>query len=165
MAKNTIETTGTQLFVMVSLTPGATPQILKFACPTGITGIGDTTDQIEDTCLEDRVRTYKQGLSTPGQLSVPFNFIPGALSHQLLFLLKDSGQILPWLIGLSDGKDLPTLNSTNDGFTLPANRTCISFSGYIAGLEIDIALNEIIRGTLTVQRSGPAMPHFNGPYP
>jgi len=165
MAKNTIETAGTQLFVIASVTPGATPQILKFACPTGITGMGDTTDQIEDTCLEDNVRSYKKGLSTPGQLSVPFNFIPGTLSHQLLFILKDSGTILPWLVGLSDGKDAPTLNTTQDGFMPPANRTCISFNGHISGLELDIALNEIIRGTLTIQRSGPAIPHFNGPYP
>jgi len=161
--KGTVETQGTQLF---TLDFAATPvDVLKFACPTGITGMGDTTDQIEDTCLEDKVRTYKQGLSTPGQLSVPFNFIPRTRSQQLLFTLKDSGKILPWLVGLSDGTDLPTLNGSNDGFIVPDTRTCISFSGHIAGLELDIALNEIIRGTLTIQRSGPAIVHWKPVYP
>jgi len=140
MAKSTVETAGTQLFTL-DFNAIPTVAILKFACPTGITGLGDTTDQIEDTCLEDKVRSYKQGLSTPGQISVPFNFIPRTRSHQLLFTLKDSGVILPWLIGLSDGKDLPTLNTTNDGFIIPDTRTCISFNGYIAGLEIEFILN------------------------
>jgi len=163
--KGTIQTAGTQLFTIDAISSKTNPKLLKFDCPTGITGIGDTTDQIEDTCLEDRVRTYKQGLSTPGQVSVPFNFVPSALSHQLLFVLKDEGVILPWLIGFTDGTNPPDLNSTGDGFIPPATRTSISFSGHIAGLEIDVALNEIIRGTLTIQRSGPAIPHFNGPYP
>jgi len=163
MAKNTIKTAGTQLF---TLDVNATPiKILKLACLTGITGLGDTTDQIEDTCLEDRVRSYKQGLSTPGQVSVPFNLIADTRSHQLLFTLKDSGIILPWLMGLSDGTDLPTLNNTNDGFNIPDTRTCISFNGYISGLEIDISLNEIVRGTLTIQRSGPGIPHWKAVYP
>jgi len=164
MAKDTIETAGTQLFT-IDFNAIPTVEVIKISCLTGVTGVGDTTDQIEDTCLEDRVRSYKQGLSTPGQVSIPFNFIPRTRSHQLLFALKDSGKILPWLMGLSDGTDLPTLNSINDGFIVPDTRTCLSFNGYIAGLELDIALNEIIRGTLTLQRSGPVIPHWKSSYP
>ncbi|MFI3487940.1 phage tail tube protein, partial [Klebsiella pneumoniae] len=95
----------------------------------------------------------------------PFNFIPRSGSHQILFDLKDSREVLPWLIGLSDGTTVPTLD-TEDELVPPASptRTSIAFRGYVSDLNIDIATNEIVRGTLTIQRSGGVVPHWNGPY-
>ena len=107
----------------------------------------------------------EQGLGNPGQVSVPFNFIPRSGSHQILFDLKESAEVMPWVIGLSDGTGTPTLDS-NDDLVPQASpaRTSIYFKGYVADLNIDIATNEIVRGTLTIQRSGSPVPYWNGPY-
>lgn len=161
--KGTIRTQGSELYTVDALT-SSVASVLKFACPTGITGLGGAADQIEDTCLDDLSdKTYKRGLGNPGQVSVPFNFIPENGSHQILFDLQESGEVLPWLIGLSDGTGAPTLD-TDDSLIAPNDRTSLAFDGYVSDINLDIATNEIVRGTLTIQRSGPVTPYWNGPY-
>mgnify|MGYP002353273569 CR=1 FL=1 len=165
MTEGVIKTQGSELFTVDKLS-ASDASVLKFECPTGITGLGGAADQIESTCLDTKGdKEYEGGLGNPGQVSVPFNFIPRSGSHQILFDLKDSREVLPWLIGLSDGVAVPTLN-TEDELVPPASplRTSIEFRGYVADLNIDIATNEIVRGTLTIQRSGSVIPHWNGPY-
>ncbi|HDS1622142.1 phage tail tube protein [Stenotrophomonas maltophilia] len=165
MTEGVIKTQGSELFTVDKLS-SSVASVLKFECPTAITGLGGAADQIESTCL-DTVgdKEYEGGLGNPGQVSVPFNFIPRSGSHQILFDLKDSREVLPWLIGLSDGTTVPTLD-TEDELVPPASptRTSIAFRGYVSDLNIDIATNEIVRGTLTIQRSGGVVPHWNGPY-
>lgn len=164
--KGTVKTQGTELYTVDALS-SSTARVLKFACPTGVTGLGGPKDQLEDTCLDDiEDKTYKPGLGTPGQVSVPFNFIPENGSHQILFDLQESGEVLPWMIGLSDGYGIaPTLDS-DDQLEPPASpeRTSALFNAYVSDVNIDIATNEIVRGTLTLQRSGPVDWHWNGPY-
>jgi len=157
----TLKTQGTELFVIDVLT-SSEPAILKFACPTGITGLGGAADQLEDTCLDALTdKTFKRGLGNPGQVSVPFNFIPSNASHQTVIAdMKDDGRVFDWLIGFSDDDTAPTLDS-NDAFVSPAARTTAHFLGYIADVTIDIATNEIVRGTMIIQRSGAVT--FNWP--
>ena len=148
MTTGVLKTQGTELFFVNA---GA---IVKLACPTGITGLGGAADQIEVTCLDTvEDKEYRRGLGNPGQVSVPFNFIPTDTSHQALFTLKDSGASIQWLIGFSDATTDPALDS-NDAFVVPADRTCAEFTAYVSDVNIDIATNEIVRGTLTLQRSG-----------
>lgn len=164
--KGTVRTQGTELYTVDALS-STTASVLKFACPTGITGLGGAADQIDDTCLDDLTdRTFSRGLGNPGQVSVPFNFIPENGSHQILFDLQESGEVLPWLIGLSDGFGIPPTLDTDDTLIPPASpqRTSLAFDGYVADINIDIATNEVVRGTLTIQRSGPITPYWNGPY-
>lgn len=166
MTVGTLRTQGTELFTVDALS-SSVAVVLKFACPTGITGLGGAADQLEDTCLDALVdKTYKRGLGNPGQVSVPFNFIPSNGSHQILFDLKEAGDVLPWMICLSDGTAIPTLDS-EDQLVAPASplRTSLGFQAYIADINIDIATNEIVRGTLTLQRSGAVVPYWNGPTP
>ena len=68
------------------------------------------------------------------------------------------------MIGLSDGTAAPTLDS-NDELVAPANRTSFGFQAYVADVTIDLATNEVVRGTLTLQRSGAVVPYWNGPTP
>jgi hypothetical protein len=65
---------------------------------------------------------------------------------------------------LSEGTTPPTLDS-NDDMVPPAGRTSLAFQGYVADLNLDIATNEIVRGTLSIQRSGTVTPYFNAPAP
>lgn len=165
MTEGTVKTQGTELFTVDALS-SSVASVLKFACPTGITGLGGAADQIEQTCLSTiGDKEYVGGLGNPGQVSVPFNFIPRNGSHQILFDLKESGDVLPWLIGLSDGTEPPTVDS-NEDLVPPESpkRTSAKFNAYVADVNIDIATNEIVRGTLTLQRSGQVEWFWNGPY-
>lgn len=165
MTEGVVKTQGSELWTVDSLT-SSVAAVLKFACPTGITGLGGAKDQLETTCLDTpEDKEYAAGLGNPGQVTVPFNFIPQNSSHQVLFDLKEAGTVLPWLIGLSDGSAAPTLDTVDD-LVPPASplRTSLYFRGYVSDVNIDIATNEIVRGTLTLQRSGAVVPYWNGPY-
>lgn len=144
----TVKTQGTKLY----FDDGGS--VAELSCPTGITGLGGAADQIETTCLQDTTdRTFARGLGNPGQVSVPFNLDPTETSHQTLFTLKDSGDVINWLACLSDGATAPT-TVVSGVITPPANRTSFGFDAYVADVTIDISTNEIVRGTLTLQRSG-----------
>lgn len=153
MTTGVIQTQGTELYFIDTLS-STVAAIVKLDCPTGITGLGGAVDQIEVTCLDTTDdKEYRSGLGNPGTVSVPFNFIPSSASHQVLFDLKNQSTITQWMIGFSDATADPTLDS-NDAFVAPANRTCAEFTAYVSDVNIDIATNEIVRGTLTLQRSG-----------
>lgn len=155
--EGTVKTQGTQLYLIDRFT-SSDPAIVRFACPTGITGLGGPKDQIDTTCLEvTDDATSVSGLGRPGQVTVPFNLIPSAFSHQTLFDLKESGDTLSWIACLSESDTPPTLD-TDDEFDPPNDRTSFRFKAYIADVNLDIAGNEIVRGTLTLQRSGPVDP-------
>ena len=160
MTVGTVKTQGTELYFLDTVSTSNPGTLVKMSCPTGITGLGGAADQIEDTCLDTTTdKTFKRGLGNPGQVSVPFNMIPTAESHQLLFTLKDAGETLHWIACLSDGTNPPTVD-TDDTIIAPTARTSFEFDGYIADLNIDIATNEIVRGTMTIQRSGAVTPNW-----
>jgi len=156
MTVGVIATQGTELFLLNTMaTPN--PAILKMACPTGITALGaGTKSQIDVTCLDaTEDQEFIPGLGTPGQVSVPFNFIPTDVSHQgILTTLKESGQVFDWMIGFSDGNSAPTINATSKKLVWPAARTAAKFQAYIAEVTIDAATNDRVTGTMALQRSG-----------
>lgn len=157
MTTGTVRTQGTELFVIDASVTSSEEELFKIACPTGITGLGGPRDQIEDTCLDTTdEKTFLAGLGNPGQVSVPFNLIPRNGSHQSLFAWKASGEVMKWLACLSEGTTAPTAD-TDGEFVKPTNRTTIEFSAFVADVNIDIATNEIVKGTLTLQRSGPVV--------
>lgn len=157
MTTGTVRTQGTELFVIDASVTSSEEELFKIACPTGITGLGGPRDQIEDTCLDTTdEKTFLAGLGNPGQVSVPFNLIPRNGSHQSLFAWKNSGEVMKWLACLSESATPPTAD-TDGFFVKPTNRTTIEFSAFVADVNIDIATNEIVKGTLTLQRSGPVV--------
>ena len=142
-----IKTQGTNLFFIDSAA------VVTMQCPTGITGLGGTRDQIETTCLNATDdKAYVSGLGNPGQVSVPFVFDPSAASHQTLLELHDSGDVTSFAIGFSDGTAVPTITSGEMVFA--STRTYAQFDAFVADVAIDVATNEVVRGTLTLQRSG-----------
>lgn len=155
-----VKTQGTKLwFINPTVTPEVATDFQTLTAPTGITGLGGAADQIDDTSLDaTSERTYVAGLSSPGQVSVPFVFKPGEASQQSLFALKASGTIIPWLVGLTDGTVEPTVVA--NAFVAPTARTTVGFRAYVADVSLDLASNEVVRGTLTLQRSGAVTPTF-----
>lgn len=150
-----VKTQGTELFFADN--SAAIPAMVKMEAPTGITGLGGAADPIDVTDLDVTTdRQYARGLSSPGQVSVPFIMKPTAASQKRLFELKASGETLNWLVCLSDGSVDPTYAAGS--MTPPTGRSSIGFTAYIADVAIDIATNEVIRGTMTLQRSGAITP-------
>lgn len=157
---DSVKTQGSGLYIADTLS-SSVAVVLKMACPTGITGLGGAADQIDDTCLDALVdRSFVRGLGNPGQVSVPFVLKPSEASHQVLFDMKEAGDTLSMMVCLSDGTSAPTLDSA-DALSAPAGRTSFGFNAYISDVAIDIATNEVVRGTLTLQRSGAVTPYWN----
>lgn len=145
------ETKGTHLYFVGS--DGST--VRRLTCPTGITGVnGGTKDKIDVTCLDNvtAFRQYVGGFADPAEVTVPFVLYDGDATHADLFVLQQSGDTVGWLVGLSDATTAPVLAS--DGLEPPSGRTTFNFQGYVSNLTIDAAVNEVIRGTLTIQPSG-----------
>ena len=149
MTQGTIETKGTRLFF---LTSADSPQeILKVACATGISGLGGPADQIDITCLDSVEAESVQGFKRPQAISVPINFISRSAAHQALDDLYENGNVVDWMIVFSDQAGTPTESA---GILVSPGDTTVRFNGYVADFNIDIATNEIVRATLTIQRSG-----------
>lgn len=148
MTTGTVKTQGTDLYFVSSAS-----EILKVACATGITGLGGAADQIDKTCLDSAEREFERGLLNPGPVSVPINFIPRSAAHQALLDLRDTGETVSWMIVLSDQSGAPSSIDSDEKLVSPGATTA-EFSGYLADMNIDVATNEIVRATLTIQRSG-----------
>ena len=146
-----LKTAGTHLFL---LDPDSPTAPLKFKCPTGITGVttGART-RIDTICLDETDdMSYMSGLGDAGTVSVPFILDSEDGSHQRIFELKKTSENLKWIVGFSDGAVAPTVTA---GDLVPATgRSWLAFTAYISDLDIDIATNEVVRGTMTLQRSG-----------
>lgn len=144
----TVKTQGTHLYYVSGTTTG-----VKLVCPTGVSGLNGASAPIDSTCLDALTdKTYVQGLSDPAQLSVPFNLSTTEASHQALLAMKASGDVVNWIVCLSDGTTVPTVAASE--FVAPAGRTSFAFDAFVADVNFDIATNEIVRGTLTLQRTG-----------
>ena len=149
---NEIKTQGTELFLKDTRATAAA--VVKFTCPTGITGLGGPKSEIETTCLDETVdQTFVGGLGNPGDVTVPFNLRTDSAIHQDLFDLLAAGTVMDWAIGLSDGTAAATLDSAED-FVLATTRSWIEFSGFIKDVNIDIAGNDVVKGTMLIKRSG-----------
>jgi len=154
---NAFETKGTKLYFVNS----AGDAVLSVTCPQGITGVGGgTKDTIDTTCLDNTsdIRTNIGGFADASEVPVPFILYDGDASHQDLFVLKRSGQIVAWMMALSDSTDPPTLAS--DGLETPTGRTTFKFDGFVTNLTIDANINDIVRGTLTIKPSGGVTEHW-----
>ena len=152
MTVGVLPTKGTRLFFVAA---DSDRSIQKVACPTGIQGLGGPADQLDTTCLDSEEREFAPGLPNPGQLTIPINFIPTSESHQAILDLQSEGAqgIVSWMIVLSDQAGAPTTKTSDERLISPGATTA-EFLGYVADFNIDIATNEIVRGTLTLQRSG-----------
>lgn len=148
MTTGTVATKGTRLYFAVSET-----EILKVACPTGVTGLGGPATQIDQTCLDSEEMESFAGMANPGQLTIPINFINRSASHQALFALKESGEKISWMVVDSDQQGEPVAVDS-EGRLVSPGATTKEFVGYVADIEVNYEVNNIKRATLTLQRSG-----------
>lgn len=160
MTAGTVKTKGTRLYFATptdASSNDADGVTIKYVlCVTGVQGLGGAADQIDTTCLDSEEREYVQGMSNPGQVTVPFNLIPNAGSHQALIALKEAGTVISWMVVFSDAganNDYPVSVDSNQRL-VSAGPTSAEFLGYVSDVTLDIATNEIVRANLVIQRSG-----------
>ena len=144
-------TQGTQIYFI----DPDTLEVTHIECATAFNPGGQPADQVEDTCLEAFVRTYKKGLRTPGQASLTINADPQKESHVRLHELSEENtdRIINFAVGWSDGTAAPTAD-TNGDFILPTTRTWFTFDGYVSDFPLDFALNSVVTTAANIQRSG-----------
>ncbi|MDY7565785.1 phage tail tube protein [Pseudomonas sp. RTC3] len=149
---------GTQIYALVpTIADPAKLEVIEIECATAFSPGGNPADQIETTCLSAMVRSYMRGLRTPGQASLTLNADPRNESHVRLYQLSEDDTIesVHWVVGWSDGKDIPpTLSTEGDDFVLPKTRTWFVFDGYVSDFPFDFAANTVVTTAATIQRSG-----------
>jgi hypothetical protein len=135
---------------------------LRVGCLGGVAGIGyrvaggglgGAANQIDITCLDSTEMEYSRGLLNPGQVTVPINFIARSEAHQALLDLRESGDTVSWMMVLSDQASAPTSVDSDDRLVSPGDTTA-EFLAYVADFTFDAPMNDIVRGSLTLQRSG-----------
>lgn len=146
-----MKTKGTEMFLVDEDSGGFS--VVKIGCPTGISGLGGSKTQIDTTCLDSDEQEYEGGFGQPGTVTTNINFDPRKTSHRRLFELDESGDHRTFIIGLSDGTSVPTVD-TNGNVTLPTDRTFMSFDGYVSDYPFDIATNSVYKTAMQIQRSG-----------
>lgn len=158
---NNFETQGTHLY-FVDTVSSSVEAVVRLTCPTSIPGVGGgTKDRISTDCLDNvsGFHTYIGGLADAAEVTVPFILYKGDESHQVLLALRRSNDIVGWYVGLSDDDADPTMDSDFD-LVSPVTRTGFSFRGYISNLTFDAEGNEVVRGSVTIQRVGDITEHW-----
>jgi len=155
-------TKGTQLWVEQVTSAGSV--WLQIGCPTGINGLGGSKSQIDVTCLDSDEMEFLPGMASPGALTVNLNFDPSVVSHQELWDLFENDNVVKFAIGMSDGAKpiLPTFGSSGAA-VFPPKRSFIEFEGYVAALPLDFAINGVVTAPVSIQRTGPRIPHWKTP--
>lgn len=148
MTEGVIGTKGTRLYFAVSES-----EILKVACATGIQGLGGPGTQIALGCLEAEEEEFFRGRKQPGTITIPIVLIPRSASHQALADLDESGDVISWMIVFSDQSGAPSTLDSDNHLVSPGSTT-VEFLAYVEDIDLNVDDNEVVRGTLTLQRSG-----------
>ena len=147
-ASGVIRSQGTDLY----WASGATTA-LRVVCATGISGLGGARDQIDTSCLDNTGdATSIPGLGRPGQVTVPFNVHVNEAAHEALLALKESGEEVSWGIYSSHAATVPTVVASE--MQTVTDRASAIFQGYVSDISLDVAGNDIWKGSVTIQRSG-----------
>lgn len=157
MTEGVIKTQGTRIYFAYPVAESSGDldgtTILKVACATGLSGLGGPANQIDTTCLESLSMEYERGIPNPGAINLPVNFIPRSEAHQALQALFVSGETISWMAVLSNQAGAPVAVDSDSRLVSPGPTT-FEFLAYVADFNIDVATNEIVRATLSLQRSG-----------
>lgn len=150
-----VKSQGTQLYFI----DPDTDAVVEVTCITELTGLSQTRDQVETTCLSDNERSYIAGLASPGQANFSIYTDLQDASHVRLQQLAVAGTSVEWAVGWSDGTADPTGVTSAGQFVLPTTRSWLTFNGYISDFPFDFAQNSVVTSNLGIQTSGPTVPH------
>ena len=153
-----IRTKGTELYFVFQDTSGY--HMVKLGCPKGISGLGGSKPQIDETCLDSEEMEFGPGMGNPGAITVDLDFDTSKISHKDLIAMDEDDTVTTWVVCLSDGTAAPTVDVGSGNITCPSTRTYISFQGYIADLPLDFKVNANVASAASIQRSGAKTWHY-----
>lgn len=147
------KTQGSELYVLnTTVSP---VEVLKLGQITDIGQIGGQAGKIDVTTLDDlRFKRNLSGLIDPsaGNLGVLYDQDDDA---QEFLHANAGGDNFPFAIGLSNGVGIPpTVNGSDDGFTLPSTRGWISFEASVSQDSVALAMDSIVKLSHALQLSG-----------
>lgn len=156
-----VRTQGSNLYAM----DPDTGEVIDVGCVTQISGIDQTLEQIETTCLGDDARSYVAGLATPGTANFTVQFDPQNPVHIQMFNYKKAGKVLDWAVGFRDQEAIdtgidprvPTSTTDSNGdyvFDLPTERAFIVFEGFMNSYPFEFANNTVVTSNVGIQVSG-----------
>jgi len=148
-----VKSQGTQLYFI----DPADDTVVEVACITELTGLSQSRDQIDTTCLSDNERSFEAGLASPGVANFGIYTDPSEPSHVRLQQLAVAGTTIDWAAGWSDGTIAPTAGSGGGFDEDPVARTFLYFNGYISDFPFDFAQNAVVASNLGIQTSGPTV--------
>lgn len=133
------KTQGSKIEVSGAASPSIFTQIVNV---TNIQESGATVDNIDVTNLDSTAKEFVPGLPDYGTASFDVNFDADEATHQTLDQLVAGGasSIRDWRI-------------TESGGGSPGTRT--QFKGYVQGLSKSRAVNNVVKGSITVKKTGP----------
>lgn len=155
-----LKTKGSEVFFVYTNSNGYT--VVKLGCPKGVSGLGGSKPQIDQTCLDSTEMEFGPGMASPGAITIDLDFDPSKVSHEDLIAMDVADTVTTWIVALSDGATsiVPTVNASTGVVSYPNGRTFISFSGYIADVPLDLKVNANVTAAVSVQRSGARTFHF-----
>lgn len=147
---DTFDSQGTELYLSLD---GTT--VVAFDCPTGITGLGITSEERDRGCLNETVGASRPGRRRLTAVTVPFRVVKGSEAHQWLMGLLDPAEPsveVPFAIGWSDGTADPALAS--GAFVAPGTgpawtRTVTAGTAYVSAVNFDFADGQDVIGSFT----------------
>lgn len=135
--------------------------IHRVYCPTGIQNIGGgQKPTIGVTCLDSERQEYKGGLPDNEAMTIPFNVAMRSAAYQALLDMFENGDpenLSSFMIVYPSADGSPGTAPTaidGDGMLVSPGPSTEAVMGYVANMTKEVAVNEIVRGTITIQTSG-----------
>jgi hypothetical protein len=151
------KTQGTVLFALLPTVADPTKmEVVRFAKVTTVNLGSDKRSDIDTTDLDQLENTTSvAGLSTSGEAALTINTDPKDPIQLRMYKLFQSGETVDFALGWGGSQDLPTVNTTFDGFLdpLPTTRTWSLFSGYISDFPFDTQGNAVFKSAVTIKRT------------
>ena len=142
-----IKTQGTNVYAVLD------GEVTQLVCLTSIDLGSDSTNRIENTCLEATdTKSYVPGLSDPAEASLGFNIDTENASHlQLVEWANDKQEGVMFYVGASDGTGAITATPTET--TVPTTRSWWVFEAGLTTPVPSFEADSLVGYTVTLQRS------------
>lgn len=111
--------------------------------------------QIDVSSFDDDFDQFVSGRKSTGSTTLEVIF--DAAAHEILETKYQSGEVMEWLVlaPLSEIAPAAAPTVTAGAFAAVTTVDNIKFKGYISNFAVAMADNDVWRGTITIQGSGP----------
>jgi len=137
--------------------------IAKLGALTDFNGLGGQKGEIDATNLDSDAKEFFTGLEDSGTFSCNINIDPTDASQQDVFDIKDSGEVVTWVLALSDGTAAPTIET--DEVVAPTGRTAFIFDASVQQFTVSGGADSIVKGAISLRITGAIQRAWKTPAP